>query len=55
LLRAWDVRFSDQGLESSAVTTRKVDASLPVKREFKLPWREAGPPNYHDDNVDSDQ
>jgi len=20
-------------------------------REFKLPWREAGPPNHHDDNV----
>ena len=25
------------------------------KREFKLPWREAGPPNHHDDIVDSDQ
>ena len=24
-------------------------------REFKLPWREAGPPNYLDDKVDSDQ
>jgi len=24
-------------------------------REFKLPWREAGPPNHHDDKVDSDQ
>ena len=23
--------------------------------EFKLQWREAGPPNHHDDNVDSDQ
>ena len=22
---------------------------------FKLPWREAGPPNHHDDKVDSDQ
>ena len=21
----------------------------------KLPWREAGPPNHHDDKVDSDQ
>ena len=28
---------------------------LPWKREFKLPWREAGPPNHHDDKVDSDQ
>ena len=25
------------------------------KREFKLPWRKAGPPNHHDDKVDSDQ
>ena len=25
------------------------------KREFKLPWRETGPPNHHDDKVDSDQ
>ena len=24
------------------------------KREFKLSWREAGPPNHHDDKVDSD-
>ena len=23
--------------------------------EFKLPWREAGPPNHHDDKVDSDE
>ena len=25
------------------------------EREFKLPWREAGPPNHHKDKVDSDQ
>ena len=25
------------------------------KREFKLPWRKAGPPNHPDDDVDSDQ
>ena len=25
------------------------------KKNFKLPWREAGPPNHHDDKVDSDQ
>ena len=24
-------------------------------REFKLSWREAGPPNHHDDKADSDQ
>ena len=23
--------------------------------QFKLPWREAGPPHHHDDRVDSDQ
>jgi len=23
--------------------------------EVKLPWREAGPPNHHDDKVDSAQ
>ena len=26
-----------------------------LKREFKLPWREAGPPDHLDDKVDSDQ
>ena len=25
------------------------------KRKFKLPWREAGPPNHLNDKVDSDQ
>jgi len=25
------------------------------KRGFKLPWREADPPNHQDDQVDSDQ
>ena len=25
------------------------------EREFRLPWREAGPPNHHDDKADSDQ
>ena len=25
------------------------------KREFNLPWREAGPPNHLDDEVDSDR
>jgi len=25
------------------------------KKGFKLPWREAGPPNHHEDQVDSDQ
>ena len=25
------------------------------EREFSLPWREASPPNHHDDEMDSDQ
>ena len=25
-----------------------------VTREFKLPWREAGAPNHHDNGVDPD-
>ena len=33
---------------------RKVDVRLPG-RESKLPWRGAGPPNHHDDKVDSDK
>ena len=31
-----------------------VDIGLP-KKKIKLPWREACPPNHHDDRVDSDQ
>ena len=34
-------------LEVVNLTTRK--------RDFKLLWREAGPPNHLDDQVDSDQ
>ena len=33
---------------------RKVDRCKATwKRECRLPWREAGPPNHHDDKVDS--
>jgi len=32
-----------------------ISFTLTWEREFKLPWREAGPPNYHDDKVNSDQ
>jgi len=31
------------------------EVELPWHGEFKLPWREAGPPNHLDDKVDSDQ
>ena len=34
---------------------RKVDVRRPGKVNSKLPWRKAGPPNRHDDEVDSDQ
>ena len=45
----------DSGAERRVdLEPRTVDVRLP-EREFKLPWREAGPPNHHDDNVDSDQ
>ena len=26
-----------------------------MEKGIQLPWREAGPPNHHDDKVDSDQ
>ena len=35
-------------------STRKVDKAT-WQRDFKLPWREAGPPTHHDDDVDSDK
>ena len=48
------------GMKSQEVETRV--ETMPLgrckatwKREFKLPWREAGPPNHHDVEVDSDQ
>ena len=30
-------------------------AGVGAQREFKLPWREAGPPNHHDNQMESDQ
>ena len=33
----------------------KTRCKAPWNREFEFPWREAGPPNHHDDQVDSDQ
>jgi len=52
----FDERVVLHRVEASGLTTRKVDRYKATwKREFKLPWREAGPPNHHDDKVDSDQ
>ena len=31
---------------------RKVDRKATLEREFRTPWRKAGPPNHHDDKVD---
>ena len=30
----------------------EVRCKATCKTEFKLPWREAGPPNHHDDKVE---
>ena len=45
------------GFEVSARVCRAKEGKgeAACKREFKLPWREAGPPRHHDDKVDSDQ
>ena len=45
------VEASDPGTFSGARRPCKAN----WKREFKLPWREAGPPNHHDDKMVSDQ
>jgi len=37
-----------------ATTNQEGRCKVTWKREFKLLWREAGPPNHHDDKVDSD-
>ena len=54
-----NAREGCQSAESVLVFTEspcpQVDVRLPGKREFKLPWREAGPPNHLDDKVESDQ
>ena len=41
-------------LDNVALLDRKVDIRLPGKG-ISNSWREAGPPNHHDDKVDSDQ
>ena len=38
-----------------ALETPGLKISCVAQVEFKLPWREAGPPNHHDNKVDSDQ
>jgi len=41
--------------DHSALTALAPPAVPAPHAKFKLPWREASPPNHHDDKVDSDQ
>ena len=42
-----------------SLTRKEVDPDWSTRKKgwapFNAPWREAGPPNHHDDKVDSDQ
>ena len=41
---------------STSVNKREADGGSRLNVGFyEVPWREAGPPNHHDDKVDSDQ
>jgi len=58
--RGTPVGFRIQG--GDAVRGRRTEQNMEEgickatwKREYKLPWREAGPPNHHDDKMVSDQ
>ena len=42
-------------LRANTAERRAFDVQATWKRELKLPWREAGSPNHHDDKVDLDQ
>ena len=41
----------DMELNGSGVGIQEGRCKATWKRRFKLPWREAGPPNHHDDKV----
>jgi len=45
----------NSGLESNKEEEEGSGQTSDRQREFNLPWHEAGPPNHHDDKVDSDQ
>jgi len=47
--------FTRQTLLKLSCCGSGASVQLNWKREFKLPWREAGPPNHLDDKVESDQ
>ena len=44
-------RIAPQG---SPLVFRRVPLDRPPPLPHQLPWREAGPPDHHDDKVDSD-
>ena len=51
-------RFARPGvprIDDAPPLSREVDVRLPEKKKSELPWREAGPSNYHDYKVDLEQ
>jgi len=44
-----------RGRGSGRGETWRHSAFLAATTRYKIPWREAGPPNHHDDKVDSGQ
>ena len=56
--QSWGLAFRVEGLGFgvSGLWFRSLGRGTATwKREFKLPWREAGAPDHHDDKADSDQ
>ena len=57
--RGWNTSNSFKDVHLKNAKSRSPDLArerVPDrKREFKLPWREAGLPNHHDDKEDSGQ
>ena len=51
----WRVEPGRRRRAAAAQRGRSIVKPGTWKTEFKLPWREDGPPNHHDDKVDSDQ
>jgi len=46
---------TSRSIKNSLCVPRRVPTSPLRTLAVGLPWREAGPPNHHDDKVDSDQ
>ena len=54
-LHQWELSYPSIFLKPGWGLAQEGICKATWKREFKLPWREAAPPNHHDDKVDSDQ